>query len=83
MPNVATWLNVIRNSSTSLSDPPYIAAGNFGPGCRSVLAGKEETKTTTTTMTEEAAFSIPRSYGRIEVEEVLEWGRCWCSRDRR
>lgn len=31
---------------------------------------------------EEAAFSIPRSYGRIEVEEAPEWGR-WCSRDRR
>lgn len=44
MPNVATWLNVIRNSSTSLSDSPYIAAGNFGPGCRSILAGKETTK---------------------------------------
>ena len=33
---------------------PYIAAGNFGPGCRSVLAGKETTR---------LAFSIPRSAG--------------------
>lgn len=45
MPNVATWLNVVRNSSTSLSGPPYIAAGNFGPGSR----GKGD---------DEAAFSI-------------------------
>lgn len=50
---------------------PYIAGGNFGPGCRTVLARKETTT--------RPAFSIPRSYGRIEVEEAPEWGRRWCS----
>lgn len=70
IPNVATWLNVVRTSLVYLPlRYPCIAAGNFGPGCRSVLAGKED---------DEAAFSsISRSHGRIEMEEEApEWGRC-------
>lgn len=53
MPNVATWLNVVRNSSTSLhsrlaplSPPPFIAGGNFGPGCRAALPSAREETTT-------------------------------------
>lgn len=55
-------------SSTSLSDIPILPPVILDLVACSVLAGKED---------DEAAFSIPRSHGRIEVEEEApEWGRC-------